>query len=121
MLFWKKLFITPLLSTACLPAGKGRLAPLGEGEQLRTFSETFLLGVSIMGWLKVLRGNLEEKYSWNGSSPSEVQMARKKFDQYMNQGLISCKIVDKGKRGIPLTQFDPEAEEIFMLELADGG
>ena len=74
-----------------------------------------------MGLLKVLRGNQEEKYSWSSESASETQEAREKFDQYMKQGFIACKIVDRGKRGVPLTKFDPEAEEMFMLELADGG
>ncbi len=77
--------------------------------------------MAIMGWLKVLRGNAEEKYSWSPSVPPELRAAREKFDQYLKQGFIACKIVDQGKRGIPVTQFDPEAEEIFMLELADGG
>lgn len=74
-----------------------------------------------MGSLKVLRGNLEEKYSWSPESPSEVQAAQDKFDQYIKQGFIASKIVDRGKRGVPVTKFDPDAEEIFMLELADGG
>jgi len=74
-----------------------------------------------MGLLKVLRGNQEEKYSWSPESPSEIQAAEDKFDQYMKRGFVACKILDRGKRGVPLTKFDPEAEEIFMLELADGG
>ena len=74
-----------------------------------------------MGWLKVLRGNQEERYSWNPESPSEIRDAHERFDGYMKQGFIACKIVDRGKRGVPLTKFDPEADEIFMLELADGG
>jgi len=74
-----------------------------------------------MGLLKVLRGNQEEKYSWSPELASETQAVREKFDQYLKQGFIACKIVDRGKRGVPLTKFDPEAEEIFMLELADGG
>jgi hypothetical protein len=74
-----------------------------------------------MGSLKVLRGNQEEKYSWNPESPAETQAAREKFDQYIKHGFIASKIVDQGKRGVPLTKFDPDAEEIFMLELADGG
>lgn len=74
-----------------------------------------------MGSLKVLRGNLEEKYSWSPESPSEIQAAQDKFDQYIKQGFIASKIIDQGKRGVRLTKFDPDAEEIFMLELADGG
>jgi hypothetical protein len=39
----------------------------------------------------------------------------------MKQGFIACKIVKKGEPGIQITEFDPEAEEIFILGLADGG
>jgi hypothetical protein len=74
-----------------------------------------------MGSLKILRGNQEEKYSWNPESPAETRAARDKFDQYIKQGFIACKIADQGKRGVSLTEFDPDAEEIFMLELGDGG
>lgn len=73
-----------------------------------------------MGWLKVLSGNEEEKYSWNPESPAEVRKASEKFTHYMKLGFIACKIV-KGKTGVQLSEFDPEAEEIFMLGLADGG
>lgn len=74
-----------------------------------------------MGWLKILNGDQEEKFSWSPESLSEVQIAREKFDHYMKQGFIACKIVDGGKTGIQVSEFDSKAEEIFMLGLADGG
>jgi hypothetical protein len=39
----------------------------------------------------------------------------------MKQGFIACKIFKKGGPGVQISEFDPEAEEIFMLGLADGG
>lgn len=74
-----------------------------------------------MGWLKVLNGNEEEKFFWNPSSPEEVRKAREKFADYLKQGFIACKITGGGSSGIQITEFDQEAEEIFMLGLADGG
>jgi hypothetical protein len=74
-----------------------------------------------MGYLQILNGNVEEKYSWNPNSPAETQNAREKFEVCMKQGFIACKIFKKGGPGIQITEFDPEAEEIFMLGLADGG
>lgn len=74
-----------------------------------------------MGWLKVLNGDEGEKYFWNPESSTEVQIAREKFEHYMKQGFIVCKIVDQGRTGVQLGGFDPEAGEIFMLGLADGG
>lgn len=74
-----------------------------------------------MGWLKILNGDGEEKYFWAPGSHKEVQVAREKFNQCMKQGFIACKIVNRGKTGIQISEFDPEAEEIFMFGLADGG
>jgi hypothetical protein len=74
-----------------------------------------------MGILQILNGNEEEKYSWNPRSPVETRIAREKFEDCVRQGFIACKIVRKGKPGIQISEFDPEAEEIFVLGLADGG
>jgi hypothetical protein len=74
-----------------------------------------------MGILQVLNGNEEEKYSWNPHSPIETQIARERFEDCVRQGFIACKIVKKGGPGIQISEFDPEAEEIFVLGLADGG
>ncbi len=74
-----------------------------------------------MGWLKVLDGNEEEKIFWDSSSPEEVRKAREKFAEYLRQGFIACKITDAGRTGIQIMEFDQDAEEIFMLGLADGG
>ncbi|MDI7261306.1 MAG: hypothetical protein QME90_15490 [Thermodesulfobacteriota bacterium] len=74
-----------------------------------------------MGWLKILRENKEEKFSWNPDSEGETEAARKRFEHYLKRGFIACKMIDQGKKGVQLSEFDPEAEEIFMLGLADGG
>ncbi len=74
-----------------------------------------------MGCLQILNGNVEEKYSWSPNSPAETQIAREKFELCMKQGFIACKILKKGGSGVQIAEFDPEAEEIFLLGLADGG
>ncbi len=74
-----------------------------------------------MGRLQILNGNVEEKYSWSPNSPAETRIAREKFEYCMKQGFIACKIVKEGEPGIQITEFDPEAEEIFILGLVDGG
>ncbi len=74
-----------------------------------------------MGWLKVLNGNEEEKFFWHPSSPDEVLAAQTKFADYLKQGYIACKISGDGSTGVQIAEFDREAEEIFMLGLADGG
>ncbi|MFB3887296.1 MAG: hypothetical protein ACE144_18910 [Thermodesulfobacteriota bacterium] len=74
-----------------------------------------------MGILQILNGNEEEKYSWDPCSPAETRIAREKFEDCLKQGFVACKIVRRGEPGAQITQFDPEAEEIFVLGLADGG
>ncbi len=74
-----------------------------------------------MGRLNVLNGDEEEKYSWAPDSQDEIDVARDKFNQYMKRGFIACKIVNQGKAGQQITEFDPGAEEIFMLGLSEGG
>jgi hypothetical protein len=74
-----------------------------------------------MGWLKILNGDEEEKYYWTTDSQQDVQAAREKFNHYIKQGFIACKIINQGKTGIQISEFDPEAEEIFMLGLTEGG
>lgn len=66
-------------------------------------------------------GDIQEKYSWSPNSPKDLQVALEKFNQYMKRGFIACKIVNHGKMGVQIAEFDSEAEEIIMLGLADGG
>ena len=74
-----------------------------------------------VGWLNVLNGDEEEKVCWAEDSAEEIRVAREKFNHYLKRGFIACKIVHRGKTGILISEFDPRAEEIFMLGLADGG
>jgi len=74
-----------------------------------------------MGCLKVLNGDEEENYSWTAGSPEEIRAAQEKFNLYLKRGFIACKIVNQGKTGVQVAEFDPGAEEIFMLGLTEGG
>ena len=75
----------------------------------------------MMGSLCILNGDKEEKYFWTPDEPEQTRIAREKFDHYRKQGFVACIVVHDGKTGFQISQFDPEAEEIFMLGLADGG
>lgn len=74
-----------------------------------------------MGRLNILNGDEEEKYFWPSSSGTEADAAREKFNQFIRKGFLACKIIDHGKTGVQISEFDPEAEEIFMLGLSEGG
>ena len=49
------------------------------------------------------------------------RLVRERFNQFMKRGFIACKIVNQGKTGVQISEFDPGAEEIFMLGLTEGG
>jgi hypothetical protein len=74
-----------------------------------------------MGWLKVLQGNEEEKFFWHPDREDDVRRAEEKFVQYQRQGYVACKISGKEGTGVQITEFDRNAEEIFMLGMVDGG
>ena len=74
-----------------------------------------------MGWLKVLEGNEEESFFWNPDVPEELSQAREKFVRYQRQGFLACKIIGQGGSGVQISEFDGQAEEIFMLGVVDGG
>jgi predicted HD phosphohydrolase len=69
----------------------------------------------------VLTEDGEKEYAWDPGSPAEVRAARERFEHYLKENCIAFIKEPGGKEGIPLSQFDPLAEEIFMLGLAAGG
>ncbi len=85
------------------------------------FTIYYSLFTVLMGWLKVFQGNEEEKLYWRQESEEDVREAKERFLHYLRQGFIACKISGQGQTGVQITEFDPEAEEIFMLGLVDGG
>lgn len=74
-----------------------------------------------MGVLNVLHGDGEESVAWCPDSAAQVLTARKRFDEYCRRGFLACRIFGAGRGGVVLREFDPDAEEIFMVGFVDGG
>ena len=74
-----------------------------------------------MGRLSIMSADGQEEYTWDVSSPAEVEAAREKFNRCLKENMIAFKTVTGSKEAILLRRFDPAAEEIFMLGLAGGG
>lgn len=74
-----------------------------------------------MGKMHLLYGDNEENLFWNESVPEEVIIAQAKFEEYLKKSYIACKIEKNGKRGVPISEFDPKAEEIILLPMLEGG
>jgi hypothetical protein len=51
----------------------------------------------------------------------EVKIARKVFKQYKKKGYRAFKMTDKGDRGKPVKEFDPDAGCILFIPLMAGG
>ncbi len=74
-----------------------------------------------MGRLRVLTEDGEKEYTWDPDSPAEVRAARDKFEYYLRENCIAFITEPGSNEGVPLSRFDPLAEEIFILGLAAGG
>ncbi len=74
-----------------------------------------------MGRLRVLTEDGEKEFRWDPNSPAEVKSAREKFEHYLRENCIAFITEPGGNESIPLSRFDPLAEEIFVLGLAAGG
>jgi hypothetical protein len=58
--------------------------------------------------------------SWNKERPSDVEAARRKFDEYTRQGWLAFIISPKNSK-VQVYEFDPALEKIFLVPLAEGG
>ncbi len=74
-----------------------------------------------MGKMYVLFETDDKKISWDTGMPEEICAAKLRFEEYLKHGHIACKIEEDGKKGVTITEFDPEAEEIVLLSMVEGG
>ena len=74
-----------------------------------------------MGIMNCLCQPEDKRVTWNPAIPEEVAEAKAKFEQYLQDGYIACKIERGGTKGVHITEFDPGAEEIMMVQIIDGG
>ena len=74
-----------------------------------------------MGSMQVLFEEGDNQLSWDPSIPEEVRAARSTFEQYVKKGYIACRLDKGGSRGTLIEKFDPEAEEILLLAMLEGG
>jgi hypothetical protein len=58
--------------------------------------------------------------SWSVKSTSEVESAKKKFEEYTRQGWLAFKLASDNRK-VQVYEFDPCVEEIFLVPLAEGG
>lgn len=67
-----------------------------------------------MGLLTYLCKDGDKSFVWDKSEPAQIEEARKKFKKWQSKGLKIFQ-VKKGKQ-IPMKSFDPNVEEILVIE-----
>lgn len=58
--------------------------------------------------------------TWSINDPGEVEMAKKKFIEYLEKGWIAFKMAPDGKK-IQIYKFDSSLGEIVLARLVEGG
>jgi hypothetical protein len=69
----------------------------------------------------VVYGDTSESLYWDASITEETASAKSKFEQYVREGYMACRVEEGGSRGIHIVDFDPMAEEIVLFPIIDGG
>lgn len=57
---------------------------------------------------------------WNRQNPEEVELAEKRFNDYIRSGWMAY-TVNADKKKVQLFNFNPDLKEIFFIPLEEGG
>jgi hypothetical protein len=79
-----------------------------------------LLEKKCTGQLTFLSQSGDDKIVWDKDDVAQTSDAEKKFDEWKKAGYQMFKIGKKGKQ-TPITKFDPEAEEILVIQTTKKG
>jgi hypothetical protein len=58
---------------------------------------------------------------WDRDDADQVKEAKEKFDKWIAKGHKIFKIVGKKKKQVPVTEFDPKAEELLVIQTTKKG
>ena len=74
-----------------------------------------------MGTMSRLAEADDKEICWDPNIPEEVAVARARFEHYLKEGYIACRIEKGGRKGVHISEFDPMAEEILLVSIVEGG
>ncbi len=64
----------------------------------------------------------DEKYIWDTTLPTSVEIAKKMFKEYRDKGYLAYKVVgEKGEKGEMMTEFDKDAGRVIFSPPMKGG
>lgn len=61
------------------------------------------------------------KIVWDSDRPTEVEGAKKTFDEFKQKGYLAYKVNKSGDKGEVMKSFEPEAEKIILAPRMMGG
>lgn len=75
-----------------------------------------------MGTLAVMGQRGDTKVIWNPRDPDEVANAKKTWDNLVGKKrFLGFKVLEDGKKGERITEFDPEATKLIIVPPMAGG
>jgi hypothetical protein len=74
-----------------------------------------------MGEMRVMGGRGDTKLMWDPNRPTEVENARKTFDEMKKKGYLAYSVKRKGEPGEVVRTFDPDAGKIILAPAMAGG
>lgn len=73
------------------------------------------------GEMRVLDHTGDTKIIWDSENRTEVEHARKTFDELAAKGFSAFSVKKDGEKGSRLSKFDPEEEKMILVPALRGG
>jgi len=74
-----------------------------------------------MGTLAILDQTGDSRLQWDKGDMSQVEAARKRFNEFRSKGYATFRVNNKGNQGEQIDSFDPDAERILAIPAMVGG
>jgi len=74
-----------------------------------------------MGKMNRLGPQGDTKVVWDSENKDEVALAKKQFDEAMDKDFTAYRVKKGGKNSMKMTEFDPDAEQIILVPVVEGG
>jgi len=74
-----------------------------------------------MGTMNRLGPQGDVKVVWDCDNEDEVELARKQFDEAMKKDFTAYRVKKGGKKSQKITKFDPDAEQVILVPVVEGG
>jgi len=83
--------------------------------------ETLTEPKAAQGTISALDESGDFKVTWTHGNEAETNLARESYDKLKKKGYAAFRMLDGGRRGEQLLQFDATAEQIIMVPAQVGG